>query len=89
MAGELWQWTVGEHRVELHLHVHHIATTVQTSDGNAHGIAFYGTSAAASLDQITVDGNEVDHLTLGSSESVVVNGNVEHFFITNNRDLVQ
>jgi parallel beta-helix repeat protein len=51
----------------------------------AHGIAVYGTDAAASLHDITIDGNEVYDNKLGWSESLVLNGNVEKFSVSNNQ----
>ncbi|MDR9854331.1 right-handed parallel beta-helix repeat-containing protein [Paenibacillus sp. VCA1] len=54
------------------------------SGRDAHGIAVYGTKAPDSINNITIDGNELYNLVLGSSESLVVNGNVDTFNITNN-----
>jgi hypothetical protein len=51
---------------------------------DAHGIAVYGTSAPASINDVTIDGNEVYSNRLGQSESVVLNGNVQFWSITNN-----
>ncbi|WP_339323305.1 right-handed parallel beta-helix repeat-containing protein [Paenibacillus sp. FSL W8-0194] len=51
---------------------------------DAHGIAVYGTKAPDSINNITIDDNELYNLVLGSSESLVVNGNVDTFHITNN-----
>ncbi len=51
---------------------------------DAHGIAVYGTEAPASISDLTVSGNEVYNLTLGSSEALVLNGNVEKFVVENN-----
>jgi hypothetical protein len=51
---------------------------------DAHGIAVYGSDAPASLRHITIDGNELYNLVLGSSESLVINGNVDTFSVTNN-----
>lgn len=69
----------------LNNYVHHIANIASIRLGgsgrDAHGIAVYGTNAITNL---TIDGNEVAFCTLGSSESVVVNGNVDGFKITNN-----
>jgi hypothetical protein len=59
--------------------VHHIKTTGQ--DGNAHGIAVYGTKEITNL---TIKGNLLEQLTLGSSESLVLNGNVSNFSVSNN-----
>jgi hypothetical protein len=63
--------------------VHDIQTSSE-AQGNAFGIAAYGTDAPASLDQVTIDGNQVYNLRTGGSESVNVDGNVTNFAITNN-----
>jgi hypothetical protein len=60
-------------------HVHHI----ENANGNAHGIAAYGSSATPISDLI-VDGNEIDACKLGQSESMVLNGNVSGFIVSNN-----
>lgn len=66
--------------------VHDIKTNYQGVDGgDAHGIAAYGTHAPESIHHLVIDGNELYALQVGSSESLVVNGNVEHFEITHNR----
>ncbi|MEF2968665.1 right-handed parallel beta-helix repeat-containing protein [Paenibacillus sp. M1] len=57
----------------------------ELSGRDAHGIAVYGTETEESISDLTIDGNELYDLVLGSSESLVLNGNVEHFAITNNR----
>jgi hypothetical protein len=44
----------------------------------------YGTSASESIHDLIIDGNELYALKLGSSESLVVNGNVDGFQITKN-----
>jgi hypothetical protein len=51
---------------------------------NAHGIAAYGDDPHASIHGLVIHGNTVDHLRTGASESVVVNGNVNHWAITGN-----
>jgi hypothetical protein len=51
---------------------------------DAHGIAVYGTKAPVAINNITISGNELHQLTLGSSEALVLNGNVELFTVTNN-----
>ncbi len=63
--------------------IHNIVTTSETT-GNAFGIAVYGTAAPASLDSVTISGNQVYGLKTGNSESVNVDGNVTNFAITNN-----
>ncbi|UDV85399.1 right-handed parallel beta-helix repeat-containing protein [Bacillus cereus] len=66
-------------------YIHHIETNVK--DGNAHGIAVYGTSSNAqnNLNHIVIDNNEVANLKLGLSEAIAVNGNVDSFEVTNNK----
>ena len=66
--------------------IHDIWNTGGTPDnsGNAFGIAVYGTSKTPASN-IVIDGNDVHHLRTGASESVVLNGNVTAFKVTNNR----
>ncbi|PEK86251.1 DUF5123 domain-containing protein [Bacillus mycoides] len=66
-------------------YIHHIETNVK--DGNAHGIAVYGTSSHAqnNLNHIVIDNNEVTNLKLRLSEAIAVNGNVDSFEVTNNK----
>ncbi len=52
-------------------------------NGNAHGIAVYGDSATA-ISNITIDGNQIYSCKLGWSESMVLNGNVTNFTVSNN-----
>lgn len=69
-------------------HVHSMGNyngTLGSFDINAHGIAVYGDRARHPITDVTIRRNEVDHLALGASESVVVNGNVKHWRITHNR----
>lgn len=68
----------------LNNNVHHIEQLYQKQGGNAFGIAVYGTSAQTAISRLVIDGNEVHHLKTGSSESVVVNGNVTDFRIDHN-----
>jgi hypothetical protein len=65
-------------------HIHNITTTVTTSAGDALGIAIYGTQAPTPISQLIIDGNELDHLTLGYSESLSLSGNVTQWQVTNN-----
>jgi Right handed beta helix region len=79
----------GSHIELLKNNVHHIEQTFQGRDkpgsgGNGFGIAVYGTDAKSPITDLTIDGNEVHHLQTGSSESLVVNGNVTNFRITHN-----
>jgi Right handed beta helix region len=79
----------GTHIELLHNNVHHIEQNFQGRDapgrgGNGFGIAVYGTDANTPISELVIDGNEVHHLKTGSSESLVVNGNVTNFRITHN-----
>ncbi|USY32394.1 right-handed parallel beta-helix repeat-containing protein [Bacillus velezensis] len=60
-------------------HIRNIKTTAD--EGNAHGIAFYGTGA---MKDVSITNNTVEKLTLGASEAVVLNGNVDGFKIAGN-----
>jgi hypothetical protein len=80
---------VGSHIELLKNNVHHIEQTFNGRDapgrgGNGFGIAVYGTDAKTPISELVIDGNEVHHLKTGSSESLVVNGNVTNFRITHN-----
>jgi hypothetical protein len=79
----------GSHIELLKNNVHHIEQTFNGRDGPGHGangfgIAVYGTDAKTPISDLVIDGNEVHHLQTGSSESLVVNGNVTNFRITHN-----
>lgn len=50
-------------------------------EGNGHGIAAYGTDA---MEDINIIQNTVEDLKLGSSEAVVLNGDIEGFLIEKN-----
>ena len=68
--------------------MHHLGNDNQTLgsfDINAHGIAVYGRDPSRPISRLSISGNEVDHLHLGASEAVVVNGNVDGWSITRNR----
>jgi len=79
----------GSHIELLKNNVHHIEQTFDGRDAPGHGdngfgIAVYGTDAKMPITDLIIDGNEVHHLKTGSSESLVVNGNVTNFRITHN-----
>jgi Right handed beta helix region len=79
----------GSHLELLKNNVHHIEQNFNGRDapgrgGNGFGIAVYGTDAKIPISELVIDGNEVHHLKTGSSESLVVNGNVTNFRITHN-----
>ncbi|WP_433957900.1 DUF1565 domain-containing protein [Cytobacillus horneckiae] len=60
-------------------HVKRIET--DADDGNAHGIAVYGTGP---MKDINILNNTVEDLKLGSSEALVLNGNIDGFRVENN-----
>lgn len=79
----------GSHIEILHNNVHHIeqnsAYRLRSGSGaNGFGIAAYGTDATTPISGLIIEGNDVHHLKTGSSESLVVNGNVAGFRITKN-----
>ena len=69
----------------LNNHVHNIVQTLSSCNAaNALAIALYGTQAPASINNVTLSGNEIDHNTTGCSENVSFDGNVQYFVQANN-----
>ena len=69
----------------LDMRIHDLGTDVQRRTGaDAHGIAVYGTDPTSPIADVVIEGNELFDLNLGSSEALVVNGNVQGFEITRN-----
>src|SRR5450755_2658925 len=68
----------------LNNHIHDIQTSAKGCNANALGIAVYGTQAPASINNLTISGNEIDHLKTGCSETISMDGNVQNFAVTNN-----
>jgi hypothetical protein len=66
----------------LRNHIHHIETNHK--NGNAHGIAVYGTKSPQAIEDIIISGNKLEELKLGASETLVLNGNISNFKVTNN-----
>lgn len=65
--------------------VHDMGTMFQGRiGGDAHGIAVYGNLADHPINEVVIRGNELYDLTLGSSEALVVNGNVTGWLIQDN-----
>jgi len=54
------------------------------NNAGAHGLAVYGTHNSIPISDILIDGNEISNCKLGWSESLVLNGNVENFIVSNN-----
>ncbi len=65
-------------------HIHDIKTTASGCAANAFGLKVDGTRLATSINELVIAGNEVDHLVLGCSESLSLDGNVEHWQIIGN-----
>jgi hypothetical protein len=69
-------------------HIHNITTTAPTNPkqcgSDALGMAVYGTQAPASISNIAITGNELDHLMTGCSESMSLDGNVDGFLVASN-----
>ena len=77
-------WVTGSGSgVQLLNNLVHNITTKSEKNGNAFGIAVYGTSSTP-ITNITISGNQVYSLKTGNSESLTVDGNVTYFTISNN-----
>jgi hypothetical protein len=69
----------------LNNHIHNIVQTLSSCNAaNALAVALYGTQAPASISNVTLWGNEIDHNTTGCSENVSFDGNVQYFVQANN-----
>jgi hypothetical protein len=62
-------------------HIHHLY-----SNEDAHGTAVYGTgnSESTAITNVIVEGNTIENMRTGSSESIAINGNVKNWEITGN-----
>jgi hypothetical protein len=84
----VWVFGGGSDIQLLNNHIHDIVTTAKTNPqecgSNAFGLTVDGSKAPDSIFGLAIIGNEVDHLKTGCSESLSVDGNVDHFSITNN-----
>jgi len=78
----IWVRGAGNHIEIKNNKVSNIVNSTRRS--GAHGIAVYGTSGTVSLSDIVIDGNEVFDCETGWSESMVLNGNVDGFTVSNN-----
>ncbi len=66
--------------------IHDMGTTFEgRNGGDAHGIGVFGTTADRPIEDVEIIDNELADLTLGTSEALVVNGNVKDFLIEGNR----
>ncbi len=64
--------------------LHNRINGINNGVNGAHGLAVYGSAAPASINDLTIDGNELYGLILGQSESMALNGNVQSWRVTNN-----
>jgi hypothetical protein len=78
----IWITGAGNNLQLLNNKVHNIISKSE-KNGNAFGIAVYGTSATP-ISALTISGNQVYSNKTGNSESLNVDGNVQSFTITNN-----
>src|ERR1022692_41194 len=77
-------WVTGSGSgVQLLNNIVHNITTTSEKNGNAFGIAVYGTSSTP-ITQITISGNQLYNMKTGNSETMNVDGNVTYFTISNN-----
>jgi len=81
----IYVWGAGSYVEILNNHISYIKNTAKNDNANALGLLVAGTEVPASINNITISGNELDHLTLGSSESLSINGNVEYWKVINNK----
>lgn len=66
--------------------LHDLGTTFEgRNGGDAHGVGVFGTTADHPITGVEIIDNELSNLDLGSSEALVVNGNVKDFTIEGNR----
>jgi len=62
-------------------HIH----SIKNPNGNAHGINVYANDGDIPISNIKIQNNEINDCQLGSSESLTLNGNVDGFWILNNK----
>ncbi|MDD3168972.1 MAG: right-handed parallel beta-helix repeat-containing protein [Eubacteriales bacterium] len=77
-------WGKGEGIQIKDCKIHHIWYTGSSEEAGAQAIAVYGRDGKEPISGLVIDGNEIWDIKSGSSESVVLNGNVEGFEFTNN-----
>jgi hypothetical protein len=70
----------------LNNHIHDIVIQGNSCNTtNGFGLIAVGTNGTAPMTNLTVSGNELDHMVTGCSETMTVNGNVQNFTIANNK----
>lgn len=78
----IWVFGSLDHIEILNNKIHSIQQ--KANNAGAHGLAVYGTHSINPISEILIDGNEIYNCELGWSESLVLNGNVEKFIVSNN-----
>src|SRR6266566_2446452 len=68
----------------LNNHIHNIKTSASGCNANALGIAVYGDNGSSSINNLTISGNELDHMTTGCSETMSLDGNVQYWTVSDN-----
>ncbi len=78
----IWIRGNGDHIEIRNNKVHNVENSCRHC--GAHEIAVYGRDPNASIHDLIIDSNEIYALQTGWSESMVLNGNVEQFVVSNN-----
>lgn len=78
----VWITGAGSSIQILNNRIHNIASKSETN-GNAFGLAVYGTSATP-ITNVTISGNQLYSNKTGNSETLNLDGNVQQFVISNN-----
>jgi hypothetical protein len=69
----------------LNNHIHNIVINGNScSSTNGLGLIVAGTNGTSPITNLTISGNELDHMVTGCSETMTVNGNVNGFTISSN-----
>jgi hypothetical protein len=70
----------------LNNHIHDIVIQGNSCNTtNGFGLIAVGTNGTAPMTNLTISGNELDHMVTGCSETMTVNGNVQYFTVSNNK----
>jgi len=70
----------------LNNHIHNIVINGNSCNTtNGLGLVIAGTIGTSPITNVTISGNELDHMVTGCSETMTVNGNVQYFTISNNK----
>jgi hypothetical protein len=78
----IWVQGFGDYIELINNRIHNIRAAA--GGGDAMGISVYGTDPALPISHVTIQGNSIFDCEPGHSESLVMNGNVDTFYILNN-----